>query len=166
MSNRYGELVIDGEQAVITFVRHLPYPIEAVWSAITDPEQRASWFGETTIDGRVGGVIEMVPSGPPMPVDQKRLTGRILVWDPPRVLEHEWNQAIVEDSVVRYELAPDGEGTVLRFSHRGLSVRNATGFGPGTHAFLDRLESFLAGASLPDWSERYQEVAAAYSSQG
>jgi uncharacterized protein YndB with AHSA1/START domain len=162
VSDRYGELVIDGEQAVITFVRHLPYPIEAVWSAIADPEQRAGWFGETAIQGRVGGVIDMVPSGPPTPVQQKRMTGRILVWDPPHVLEHEWKQAIIEDGVVRYELVRDGEGTVLRFSHRGLGVRNAKKFTPGTHAFLDRLESHLAATSLPDWSERYQEVAPNY----
>lgn len=160
MSDRYGKLAIDGQQAVLTFVRHLPYPIEAVWAAIADPEQRAAWFGETIVDGRVGGVIDMVPAETPVPVEQKRMTGRILVWDPPYVLEHEWRQAIVEDSVVRYELAREGEGTLLRFTHRGLGVRNAKQFTPGTHAFLDRLEAHLAGTGLPDWSRRYQEVAA------
>jgi uncharacterized protein YndB with AHSA1/START domain len=159
VNDRYGELVIDGEHAVISFVRHLPFPIEAVWSAIADPEQRAAWFGETLLDGRVGGVIDMLPTDPPVPDRAKRMTGRILVWDPPHVLEHEWKQAIVEDSVVRYELAHDGDGTVLKFSHRGLGVRNANGFVPGTHAFLDRLEAHLAGTPLPDWAQRYQEVA-------
>jgi uncharacterized protein YndB with AHSA1/START domain len=162
VSDRYGALAIDGDRAVITFVRHLPYPIEAVWSAIADPDQRACWFGETTLDGRVGGSIEMVPEPPPVPVHQKRMTGRILVWDPPRVLEHEWNQAIVPESVVRYELTPVGAGTMLHFSHTGLRVSTARGFMPGTHAFLDRLESHLAATSLPDWSTRYREVAASY----
>jgi uncharacterized protein YndB with AHSA1/START domain len=159
VSDRHGELLIDGEHAVISFVRHLPYPIDAVWSAIADPDQRAEWFGATTIDG---GVIDMVPSEPPVPDRQKRMTGKILVWDPPHVLEHEWKQAIVEDSVVRYELSRDGEGTLLRFSHRGLSVRNAKGFTPGTHAYLDRLEAYLSGAEVPGWSARYQEVAPDY----
>jgi uncharacterized protein YndB with AHSA1/START domain len=162
VSDRFGELVIDGEGATMTFVRHLPYPIEAVWSAIADPEQRASWFGETTIEGRAGGTIEMVPHETPIPAEQKRMTGRILVWDPPHVLEHEWKQAIVEDGVVRYELVRDGEGTMLRFSHRGLGVRNAKGFMPGTHAFLDRLEAHLGSTSLPGWMERYREVAPHY----
>lgn len=89
------------------------------------------------------------------------MTGRITVWDPPNVFEHEWAQRIVEPGVVRYELHADGDGTRLRFSHRGLGVRNATGFRPGTHAFLDRLEAHLAGAPVPDWSTRYQEVAQA-----
>jgi uncharacterized protein YndB with AHSA1/START domain len=113
VNGRYGELAIDGELAVITFVRHLPYPVEAVWAAIADPEQRACWFGETAIEGRAGGLIEMMPLETPVPPEQKRMTGRILVWDPPHVLEHEWRQRVTEDSVVRYELVPDGDGTLL-----------------------------------------------------
>lgn len=108
----------------------------------------------------------MTPAAPPIPAERKRMTGRILVWDPPHVFEHEWNQRIVEPGVVRYELSPDGEGTLLRFSHRGLGVRNANGFRPGTHAYLDRLEAHLAGTEIPDWQQRYREVAdSAYGGQ-
>jgi uncharacterized protein YndB with AHSA1/START domain len=158
-----GHLTIQGDRAVLTFERRLPYPVEAVWSAITDPDERAQWFGQTTIDAREGGLIDMVATGPPLPVEKKRMTGRILVWDPPRVLEHEWRQAIVEDSVVRYELHPDGNGTLLRFSHRGLGARNAAGFHAGTHAYLDRLAAHLAGGEPPDWSARRQEIVQAQS---
>jgi uncharacterized protein YndB with AHSA1/START domain len=156
---RQGRLTVDGDIATLTFERRLPYPIEAVWAAITDPAQRRLWLGETTIDGRQNGTIETVPTGPPLPPDQKRMYGRILVWDPPHVLEHEWRQAIVEDSVVRYELIDEGDATLLRLTHRGLSVSNATGFRPGNHAFLDRLEAHLAGDPPPNWSQRYQEIA-------
>jgi uncharacterized protein YndB with AHSA1/START domain len=159
MIGREGQLSIEGDRAVLRFERRLPYPVEAVWSALTEPAHRNRWFGETTIDARDGGLIDMVPAGPPHPPDKKRMAGRILVWDPPHTFEHEWNQQLVEAGVVRYELHPDGDGTLLRFSHRGLGVRNATGFLPGTHAFLDRLEAYLAGEALPNWSVRYREVA-------
>jgi hypothetical protein len=86
------------------------------------------------------------------------MSGRILVWDPPHVLEHEWKQAIVEDSVVRYERRPDRDGTLLRFTHRGLGARDATGFRAGTHAYLDRLQAYLAGDEPPDWSTRRQKI--------
>jgi uncharacterized protein YndB with AHSA1/START domain len=162
VSGRFGELKIDGEQAVMTFVRHLPYPIEAVWAAIADPEQRACWLGQGSLDGRVGGQVATLPDDPPVPEHVKRMTGRILIWDPPHVLEHEWKQAIVEEGVVRYELTRDGTGTLLRFSHRGLGVRNAKGFMPGTHAYLDRLAAHLGGDPLPAWGERYREVATEY----
>jgi hypothetical protein len=38
-------------------------------------------------------------------------------------------------------------------------VPNATGFRRGTHAYLDRLEAYLAGDQPPNWSARYDEVA-------
>lgn len=162
--DRYGALEIDGDHATITFRRHLPYPVATVWAALTDPAERAAWFGETVVDARAGGTIEMVPDEPPAPVAQKRMTGRILVWDPPHVLEHEWRQRITEDGVVRYELTEDGAGTLLTFTHRGLSTRTAQGFIPGTHAFFDRLDAHLGDTPLPNWSERYAEVAPAYPS--
>ncbi|WP_037263398.1 SRPBCC family protein [Kibdelosporangium aridum] len=158
-TDRLGTLTTDGKHAVMTFVRRLPYPIETVWAAIAEPSQRAAWFGETTISDET---IEMMPSGTPAPPEMKRMTGRILVWDPPRVLEHEWRQGIVEDSVVRYELVQDGDETVLTFTHRGMTMRNAQGFIPGTHAFFDRLEAHLASEELPQWSERYEQLAPSY----
>lgn len=157
-----GHLTVDGERAVLTFERRLPFPIETVWSAITDPDERREWFGETTLDPREGGAIEMVATGPPLPPERKRMTGRILVWDPPHVFEHEWRQPIVEDGVVRYELTADGSETVLKFTHRGLGVRNASGFLGGTHAYLDRLRAYLAGERLPEWMRRRDEINRAY----
>ena len=53
----------------------------------------------------------------------------------------------------------DGEGTVLTFTHSGLSERNARGFVPGTHAFFDRMEAFLDGLEPPAWQDRYNEAA-------
>ncbi|OHU21604.1 ATPase [Mycobacteroides franklinii] len=159
MNDRLGRLTVHGDRATLTFARHLPYPVETVWSAITDPEQRRAWIGRTTLESRAGGQFEMVPSGPPLPPEAKRVTGRILVWEPPHVLEHEWKQSIVDDSVVRYELSADGAGTLLRFTHRGLSVPHANGFRPGTHAILDRLIAYLADQPMPEWGQRYREVA-------
>jgi uncharacterized protein YndB with AHSA1/START domain len=158
VSAHNGQLLVDGDSAVLNFERRLPFPIDAVWSAITDPAERGQWFGETSLEPREGGLIDMVATGPPLPPERKRMTGRILVWDPPNVLEHEWKQPIVEDGVVRYELTADGDGTLLRFTHRGLGVRNASGFRGGTHAFLDRLEAYLAGEELPDWVQRRLEI--------
>ena len=173
MDDRHGALTVEGERATITFRRRLPYPIEAVWAAITDPAQRAAWFGATTVEPRAGGEITMMPDDPPAAPEAKRMTGRIVAWEPPRpaqrggeprtaLLEHEWRQRIVEDGVVRYHLAEDGDHTVLTFTHVGLSVRNAQGFIPGQHAFLDRLEAYLAGTELPRWADRYSELAPAY----
>jgi uncharacterized protein YndB with AHSA1/START domain len=157
-----GFIAVEGNHATLTFKRRLQHPIESVWAAITDPKQRANWFGITAIDACVGGTIETVAEGPPVPSDQRTVRGRILVWDPPRVFEHEWNQLLVEKSVVRYELIAEGDATILTFIHRGLSLSNAKGYVSGTHAFLDRLDAYLNGVDLPNWKQRYAEVQQAY----
>ncbi|MDT7790275.1 MAG: hypothetical protein QOF58_8694 [Pseudonocardiales bacterium] len=161
--NDLGTVSLNGDHATLTFERRLLFPIDRVWAAITDPAERALWFGTTHMtDGQI--VIE--PDDPPAPPEAKRVTGRILTWQPPNdghaVFEHEWRQRIVEDSVVRYELRTDGDTTLLTFTHTGLSERNALGFVPGTHAFLDRLRAHLDDEELPGWSERYAEVAPSY----
>lgn len=165
--NDLGTITTDGRHAVLTFHRRFRFPIDRVWSAITDDAERKVWFGEGTVDPQ-GEEVVIEPEDPPAPMDAKRVTGRILTWQPPEngtaVFEHEWRQKIVEDSVVRYELTADGDETLLRFTHTGLSERNAKGFAPGTHAFFDRAEAFLGDEPLPSWSERYAEVASAYPS--
>jgi len=55
VDDRLGRLDVRGGSATLTFRRRLPYPIDAVWAAITDPLQRGAWFGATT--------IEPVPAG-------------------------------------------------------------------------------------------------------
>ena len=154
-----GTIHVEDGTATLRFVRRLPHPVEEVWAAITDPVERSRWMGPSTVDGRVGGTITTVADGPPVPDEIKRMTGEILVWDPPRVLEHEWHQSVVEPGVVRYELEADGEHTILTFTHRGLSEKNAEGFIPGTHAYFDRLAAALADATPPEWGARYAEVA-------
>ena len=158
MTAHDGRVLVDGNRAVLQFERRLPYSVEQVWTAITDPQHRGKWLGRTVIDPRQGGTIETVASGPPLPPDRKRMTGRILVWDPPHVFEHEWLQPIVQPGVVRFELHPEGTGTLLRFSHRGLSSPNANGFRTGMHAYFDRLAAHLAGEPLPNWAQRVESI--------
>lgn len=161
-SSRNGVVTVDGDTVTLTFVRRLRHSVADVWEALTDPERRAAWFGSMTIDPRQGGPYEMVADGPPVPPAMRRVTGRVLVWDPPRVLELEWNQGIIGETVVRYELTPDGDETILTFIHSGLSPSNGQGFVPGQHAYLDRLEAHLDGEPLPDWATRYGEVQGEY----
>jgi hypothetical protein len=117
----------------------------------------------TVIEGRVGGRIELV-TGP----TQYRSTGRILAWDPPRVLEYEWNVGPVpemprgERAIFRYELTADGDATEVVVTYRRITRQTARGFLPGVHAFLDRLEAQLDASALPDWLEHFGALRAAY----
>lgn len=160
-----GTLVPDGEHATLTFRRTYRHRIEHVWEAISTPEGLRGWLLATSarIDGRIGGTIEMV-SGPP----QYRSTGTILAWEPPRVLEYEWNVAPVaamprgERAVFRYELTSRRDATDVVVTVRRITKQTAPGFLPGMHVFLDRLEAQLDREPLPDWLERFAELRAEY----
>ncbi len=69
-----------------------------------------------------------------------------------------------EDAVIRWELIPDGEGTMLKLEHRKMNYRTTVGFAPGTHTFMDRLEAHLGNRPLPNWVDRCREVASLYPS--
>ena len=166
--SRGGTVTFEGEYATITFERSIRHPIRVVWEALTESEHLARWYmTRARLDAREGGSIDY-RSGPA----QYHVTGKILVWQPPRVFEHEWNVEPRkelpkgEKSIVRWELTPDGEGTLLRLTHKRLTRQTAIGFSSGIHAFLDRLENELDGAPLVDWRTRVDEVRSNYPGWG
>ncbi len=161
---RKGTVTFEGEHATIAFERRYAHPVQAVWDALTNPEHLARWYmTRARLDARPGGSIDYV-SG----ISQFHVTGKILTWDPPRVFEHEWNVEPREHlpkgerAVVRWELTPDGDGTILRITHRHLTPQTAKGFVSGTHAFLDRLEDQLDGRPLTNWVQRVDELRPVY----
>lgn len=162
--DRYGKVEIDGEEATLRFQRWLKHPPETVWEFLTNASRLIDWYmTEAIIRGGEGGHVDFY-SGP----SRLHVTGVILTWDPPRLFEHEWKVEprpeipSGENAVIRWELSPEGNGTLLSLVHRNLNTQTAIGFAPGTHAFLDRLEAQIDGKPLPEWQERYQMVASRY----
>jgi uncharacterized protein YndB with AHSA1/START domain len=158
-------MTTSGDFATLTFDRTFGHAPERVWAAITTPEGLSQWLlcSKADIEPRAGGRIELISGA-----GQYHSVGSILVWDPPRVFEYEWNVAPVpemprgERAIFRYELTGDAERTHLRVTYRRITQRTAGGFLPGLHAFLDRLEAQLDGAALPDWMECFVRVREQY----
>ena len=155
-----GQVTFEGEHATLTFQSRLSHPPEAVWAALTDPKQLSVWYMmQAAIDGRLGGSIDF-SSGP----GQFHVTGRILAWEPPRLLEYEWKirprqgMPSGEDGVVRWELVREGRETVLTLTHRNVTRQTAIGVAPATHVLLERLAAQLDGRPLPDMHRRFAEV--------
>ncbi|MGI0055278.1 MAG: SRPBCC family protein [Thermoplasmata archaeon] len=155
---------VEGDRATLVFRRLLNHPPESVWESITNPARLRTWFvAEAKIDGRVGGSFEMVKNPYHL-----HITGSILIWDPPRIFEHEWNldpgpyHPEGERSIVRWELRAQGGRTLLTMSHRKLSQRTASYFVSGVQGLLDRLAAQLDGTPLPDWPSRVSEARGAY----
>ena len=61
MNDQKGEVIIEGDYATLKYERRLAHPREAVWKAIADPKELATWFNiKAVIDGRNGGTIDFV----------------------------------------------------------------------------------------------------------
>jgi uncharacterized protein YndB with AHSA1/START domain len=160
-----GVLIEDGEYATLTFERVYQHAPARVWDAIATPEGLRDWLMCThaVIEGYVGGRIELV-SGPAGYYS----TGKIIAWEPPRVLEYEWNVGPVpemprgEHAIFRYELMPVGDSTHVLITYRRITTPTARGFLPGLHTVLDRLGAQLDGRTLPEWIRRFAELRAEY----
>jgi uncharacterized protein YndB with AHSA1/START domain len=161
-----GTTTIDADgYATLTFLRAYRHPPEHVWDALSTPEGLREWLlcSHAEIEPRVGGRIELV-SGPA----QYRSIGTVLVWEPPRTLEYEWNVAPVpempngERAIFRYELSWDGTMTRLVVTYRRITQSTAKGFVVGVHAFLERLEAQLDSAVLPAFLPLFESLRARY----
>lgn len=152
---QFGTFERRGDHIDVRFERRYPRPIETVWSALTEPERLADWMGVSRVEPFEGGRFEMMLDGP------HPMTGRVRIWDPPHVLELGWSNTHAPDSIVRYELQRDGDGTLLTLTHWGMPYRNSALMLPGWHDFLARLGSLLDGA-VPRDEPSFHTMQAAY----
>jgi uncharacterized protein YndB with AHSA1/START domain len=142
---------------VLRFERRLPHVRERVWDALTRPERMTEWFGEGDIDLDLvqGGKFEVRTTGPPELVDaiikeagEDALVqhNTVLRVEPPAVFEHTFGDP---DSVVRWELTPDGDSTLLRLAHTEPPTFAIDEHGPrdlaGWHSLLELLALAVDG---------------------
>lgn len=141
----YGELTTDGGRAVVTYRRRFPHPPEKVWRALTEDEHLEAWF-PTTIEGerRPGAKLIFRHRNADLPP----MEGEIKAIEPPRLLELTWG-----GDTLRFELAPDGEGTALTLTATMEELGKAARDGAGWHTCLANLSHELDGRepSETDW---------------
>jgi uncharacterized protein YndB with AHSA1/START domain len=145
-----GTLVtIDGRPA-LRFERRYRQPVDRVWRAISDPEEMATWF-PSNVEGerKVGAELRFVDdaqraaaraAGEPTRADGPMFRGTVITFEPPATFEFSWGS-----EVLRFELRPDADGTLLVFtqllSHPSVAARN----GAGWQACLAQLDRLLGG---------------------
>jgi len=145
-----------GDNIDLRYERRYPRPIETVWAALTDPVRLADWMGAALVEPRVGGRYELFTER------ARPMTGRIVTWEPPALLEFSWDTGDGPASMVRCELTPDGDGTKLIFIHKGVGFEWSALVLPGWHTHLERLENLLAGHAQPMSMPRWRELQAIY----
>jgi uncharacterized protein YndB with AHSA1/START domain len=148
---------VDG-RPVVRFERTFPHPVEAVWEAITDPQQLAEWF-PTTVE------FTQLDAGAPIAFRfaedrYPAMQGEVLEVRPPELLAFTWG----EDRLT-FELAPDKNGSACRLSFSVVldSEDKAARDSAGWESSLDTLAVTVAGEKperpLPSdrWKAYYEE---------
>jgi uncharacterized protein YndB with AHSA1/START domain len=139
-----GEVIVANNDLQVMFHRHYGKPIEKVWAALTTPERLADWLALSEIEMKVGGAIRLDWHG------HNRMEGRVVALDPPRTFAWTWP---IDDreTVVRFDLEPDGDGCKLTLTHSGLNPAPGRGSGvrAGWHSHLEGLPDALEGRFTP-----------------
>ena len=124
---------------------------EAVWEFLVDPEKAVRWMGTSaSFEPHPGGLYQIDVIG------GHTARGEFVELDAPRrlVFTFGWepegpNPVPPGSSTVEIELAPDGDGTRLRFTHRDLPNAEAVeSHGHGWDHYLQRL-AVAAGGGDP-----------------
>jgi len=123
---------------------------ETVWEFLVDPDKAARWMGKhVTLDPRPGGIyrVEVTHS--------HTARGEFVELDPPHRLVYTWGWEAGEAGVnpvppgsttVEVELVPDGDGTLVRFTHRDLpGAESAERHGHGWDHYLERFGIAASG---------------------
>lgn len=104
-------------RSVLRMERRLAHPPERVWPALVEADRLATWFpGGATIEPRVGGKVVFDSGG----------DGLVTDLDPPRLVAFTW-----DTDHLRFELRPDGDGSVLLLVHTFDDRAGAASFAAG-----------------------------------
>jgi uncharacterized protein YndB with AHSA1/START domain len=152
-----GEVRKVGDHYEVTFVRSFARPVEKVWAALTVPARLAAWLAEAEVDLRPGGRISLYWKS-----HDYRMTGVITELDPPRLFAWTWPSPEHPDSVVRWDLEPDGEGCRLTLHQTGLSAPPLRGVAAGWHTHLEGLQGAVDGVNTPWRAARERELGKLY----
>lgn len=143
-----------GNSATIRFERSLPAAPAVVWVALTDPGFLTKWWGEVTVEPRLGGQFDVCWFNRTDEGQRFTMHAHITEFNPPHVLE----TAGDAHGILRWELSPEGSGTKLLFtSTLELPEEFRTRTLAGWHFHLMALQHALAGGTvdlveIPEWS--------------
>ena len=153
-----GAVLADAGGRAVRFERRYGAAPGELWSAWTEPERLARWFGASVVGTVAQGSTFRIEWGEDAG-SQVEVVVREL--REPSLLEWEWRIDGEPPTLLRVTLTPSGDGTLLELDHGRLPASQQAGLAAGWDAYLDALasgsadgwdEAFLA--VLPDYRER------------
>ena len=132
------------DPGTFTYELRIEAPAEVVFTYFTDAAKMARWMGiDHKLDPAPGGVFQVDINGRDVAI------GEYVAVEPPTHVEFTWGWRDSTDvppgsTTIVVDLVPDGDATVVRFSHRGLPSAQLDPHAHGWNHFLGRLA--IAGA--------------------
>ena len=140
--------------------------IDDLWSAITDPDRLARWFGE--VDGELSQRGEFRVHI----ADAGDRTGQVEACEPPQRLvvttretdeSYRRGQGVPPfDAVWEITLTADGDRTILVIEVKGMPLEKIAFFGAGWQIHAENLAAYLAGREPDDVEARWEELVPPY----
>ena len=140
--------------------------IDDLWSAITDPDRLARWFGG--VDGELSQRGEFRVHI----ADAGDRTGQVEACEPPQRLvvttretdeSYRRGQGVPPfDAVWDITLTADGDRTILVIEVKGMPLEKIAFFGAGWQIHAENLAAYLAGREPDDVEARWEELVPPY----
>jgi uncharacterized protein YndB with AHSA1/START domain len=134
----------DDGRYLIEFTRRLAHPPARVWEALTRPDELIAWWGDAEVDLTEGGRFTIRWLNTDDEGNTAVMEATVAKLEPERLL-------VLDGDIhgrIRWELTPDGDGTLLSFrSTVELEPDFLTRVPAGWHFHLDALADHLEGRS-------------------
>ena len=134
-------------RTILRYERRLAHPMRQVWAAITEPARLREWLADADVDLREGGAVKLRWLNTDDEGNHAVMDATVTALHPPRVLEISGEP----HGALRFEIAPDGDGTRLVFTVSRPSDDAMDVVLPGWHIHLEHLDAALDGRPV-DWS--------------
>jgi len=147
--------IVTPDQDAIVSETDISAPVERVFKALTSAGELKRWFTSPEcpvkfwkMDARLGGSYSYATDQGAVVVNnvsQFECHGKIVEFDPPRLLAYiwiaNWHDDTARRTLVRWELTPKAGGTHVKVTHSGLAQepvarKDYTGGWPGVLAML------------------------------
>ena len=130
--------------------------IDGLWSALTEPNRLARWYGQIKGDLRPGGEFHGR-------LEYWEGTGRVEACEPPRRLLVTTKGADEPyHEHIEATLTADGNQTILVIETRGMPLDLVAAYGVGYQIHAENLANHLAGRERVDSKARWDELTPPY----
>jgi uncharacterized protein YndB with AHSA1/START domain len=139
--------------------------VDDLWSALTDPDRLAHWFGEVEGELCQGGEfrVRIALAG------ERR--GQVDACEPPQRLvltmrDPDPQPGQPEQTVIEAQLIAEGGQARLVWEERGMPVNLLPAYGAGIQIHVEHLADYINGRELRTVEDRWNELFPAYEALG